>query len=561
MRLINVQDLKFEEFFEGQIPPYAILSHTWAEEELSFDEWQRRKDVKKKKGYSKIMKACEFAGNLHEVRYIWIDTVCIDKRSSAELMEAINSMYNWYHNSKICIVYLADVDSRHPEPSDHPDYPSSSRSHESCKPLILAKDIEEQFLNSRWFKRGWTLQELLAPQARLYLSKDWKIIGTHERLIGLLSKASGVAEAHLRDSNWREVADVSLKMSWASERKTTRVEDMAYCLMGIFNINMSLIYGEGDGAFRRLQLKIIKKSDDNSIFAWDRKSCSKVFAPSPEYFSRQPSPMRNQAGHRRRSPYEMTNSGLRITLKVFQTAHARILVGVLGYKLPGTGGLSDGRFCLVLQRKDEEDWYMVIGSMVVETLGNSGFDVARLMEKTLYLTDGGVQGQAAPHSLSLHEQDRRKQFFLLHAWNSRPCAASLMRPRGGIWWATTSDGSGMVPLRNTSHSSGMQIQVLRLVKTEGNVREEAWFAVLCDGDSNWSAYTLPHHKELVASDEDIITRILSGNYDELQVRKLSAHTGWASQGRYIGVQLQSGQPHFASPDYAIVVCMIGPPKP
>ena len=177
--------------------------------------------------------------------YIWVDTCCIDKSSSAELSEAINSMYKWYQNAEKCYAYLADV------PTGADLWPKQS-----------------SFRRSRWFTRGWTLQELIAPSNLIFYSAEWLYLGTRYVLSSLLTEITGVDYTILAGARGIENASIAKKMSWASNRVTTRVEDIAYCLMGLFAVNMPMLYGEGDRAFIRLQEEIIKNSDDQSLFAW-----------------------------------------------------------------------------------------------------------------------------------------------------------------------------------------------------------------------------------------------------------------------------------------------------
>jgi hypothetical protein len=107
MRLLNTSSLELEEFWDNDIPLYAILSHTWEKDEVSFQDIQGG-TAKNKAGYAKILASCNQATR-SRLEYIWIDTCCIDKSSSAELTEAINSMYRWYKNAYVCGEYLSDV--------------------------------------------------------------------------------------------------------------------------------------------------------------------------------------------------------------------------------------------------------------------------------------------------------------------------------------------------------------------------------------------------------------------------------------------------------------------
>lgn len=232
MRLLNTESKRLEEF-DANPPDYAILSHCWFKEEVSFQDMSRS-DVEKMKGYAKLSAACNMAHHLG-YPYLWMDTCCIDKSSSAELSEAINSMYSWYKSAGLCIAYLNDVDG----------------------------DIK----GSRWFKRGWTLQELIAPEDVIFADRNWDIVGMKSSLASLLANITGIDEDVLLTGNI-EGLSIAKRMSWAANRDTTRREDRAYSLMGIFGVNMPPIYGEGDKAFIRLQEEIMKKSNDQSIFTW-----------------------------------------------------------------------------------------------------------------------------------------------------------------------------------------------------------------------------------------------------------------------------------------------------
>ena len=256
MRLLNTSNLKLYEFYDAEILDYAILSHTWTKREVSL---QMLGDPKSKvlPGYSKIKRCCELA--LSEGwKYAWIDTCCIDKTSSADLSEAINAMYGWYEKSQVCYVYLADV---------------------------TATTFDEVFRFSRWFFRGWTLQELLAPRTVVFYGRNWEELGTKWSLRDEISRATGITYHQMID---HKRVNVATKMSWAALRETTRIEDTAYSLLGLFDINMPLLYGEGSKAFMRLQHEILQaQENDESIFAWTdakRYHCG-LLAPSPAAFA------------------------------------------------------------------------------------------------------------------------------------------------------------------------------------------------------------------------------------------------------------------------------------
>ncbi len=237
--------LAFEEFFNTSSPPYAILSHTWglAKEELTLSDIES-KHLPRGVGYEKLQGCCRQAEK-DGLEYVWIDTCCIDKDKLSELSEAINSMFQFYRDADICYAYLSDV--------PHGDNPG---------------DVGSQFPSSRWFKRGWTLQELLAPSKVRFFNSRWEPLGTKSDLYSLISDITRIPSRILLGVESMHDATVAQRMSWAADRVTTRAEDKAYCLLGIFGVMMPLIYGERDEAFGRLQIEIVKKAWDDSIFAW-----------------------------------------------------------------------------------------------------------------------------------------------------------------------------------------------------------------------------------------------------------------------------------------------------
>jgi hypothetical protein len=243
------------------------------------------------------------------VNYCWVDTCCIDKSNSTELSEAINSMFMWYEKAKVCYVYLADV-------GKHDSY-----------------DKRGEISRSRWFTRGWTLQELLAPRRVEFYDANWEALGTRSSLADIISDLTGidveVLDHDLYNFNPNEKS-IAARMSWASNRQTTRVEDMAYCLLGIFGVNMPLLYGEGEKAFVRLQEEILKISLDLSILAWDfrnkdigtdfsedfERENTSILAPHPRYFAN--SDKVERIPRNIYGPFSMTNLGLEITLPIFK---------------------------------------------------------------------------------------------------------------------------------------------------------------------------------------------------------------------------------------------------
>jgi hypothetical protein len=293
MRLLNTSNFQLEEFPENQTPAYAILSHTWGKEEVLFADMQRG-NTEGMAGYDKIRYSCAQAA-ADGLQYVWVDTCCIDRSSSAELSEAINSMYPWYQKAYRCYAYLADV---------HGD--------------VDPQDKNSAFAKSRWFTRGWTLQELIAPSDLVLYSTDWVEIGSKTVLCNTLSEITGIDVDILEGFKDLKSESVAKRMSWASARVTTRAEDMAYCLMGLFNVNMPMLYGEGNKAFIRLQEKIMKYSDDHSLFAWTAPSIHPelfhgLLADSPNDFANSGDIVPYHDGGPR-TPFSLSNKGLCIDL-------------------------------------------------------------------------------------------------------------------------------------------------------------------------------------------------------------------------------------------------------
>lgn len=272
IRLLHTTRLAFQDFWDDPSTiRYAVLSHRWGEDEVSLQDFEARlRSGNYSLGMAKILKCCELADN-RGFRLLWVDTCCIDKTNNTELSEAINSMWNWYANSWECFVYLSDV-SRIRRDHDMSHFIGFRNN-------ILSTVSFSMFRQSSWFTRGWTLQELLAPRNVTFCDTDWNIFGTKLGLSFELSQITGIRQRYLRGTEPLLTASIAMRMSWASNRSTTKKEDMAYCLLGLFDVNMPLLYGEGEKAFMRLQLEIIKKSPDESIFAWKYDVTTQVFSP------------------------------------------------------------------------------------------------------------------------------------------------------------------------------------------------------------------------------------------------------------------------------------------
>jgi len=347
MRLLNTVAFELEEFFDSNTPRYAILSHTWGNEEISFLEMQNRDEaIRHKAGFQKIVDFCALAKG-HGFFYGWADTCCIDKRNSAELSEAINSMYRYYYNAAECLVYLEDVPSK-------------------IKGALGDEGQLTAIKSSRWFTRGWTLQELIAPQTRYYFAGDWspiELLGSMNRVV---ANVTGIDEQVLENREMLSNFSVAQRMCWASRRHTTRSEDIAYGLMGLFNVNMPVLYGEGAiKAFRRLQNEIMQTSFDQTIVAWRANSeSSGLLATSPADFCNTP-----QLGPWHPwnlSPLVMTSVGLSTRLRIMEGTKD----GVSSRSSSGTQ-----RFLAALQCdiKVGNSWKVLM--VYVESVGNARFFV------------------------------------------------------------------------------------------------------------------------------------------------------------------------------------------
>ena len=403
-------------------PEYAILSHRWSDGEVSFKEIQDpTRDVEEKQGYKKVEQFCNKAKE-NKIRYAWVDTCCIDKDSSAELSQSINSMFEWYKDARECYVYLADVsdqsdselrkelkelelekerleqkkeDELDKEVEDELDEEvedewdeeveeeeldnereevnenleklgrelenlktkkemlkrllknrASSRRSGEISPKNYQVDLEK----SEWFTRSWTLQELIAPRKITFYDRNWNPIGSKEDHCKLISRITRINPEFLRlnktpggEDFERDIrtASISARMSWASGRETTREEDVAYSLLGIFGVSMPALYGEGGHqAFIRLQEEIIKKSDDQTILAWSRDlkedlslEFSGALASKPADFAGCghfiPDELEDGWG-----PFTMTNQGLQIELPLIPfpgiSTNQKVVGAILG---------------------------------------------------------------------------------------------------------------------------------------------------------------------------------------------------------------------------------------
>lgn len=270
MRLLRTRTLDLEAFYDpGTRPRYAVLSHTWEPgRHLTYSDLAADPEhALSGTGSELVRRACDVAQKLgHE--YLWVECICVDGSSTAEVSEAVNSSFRWYQEASACLVYLADL------PSEYPDDETSWR---EC----------------RWWTRAWTLPELLAPPTVRFYDEDWNFRGTKTSppILDIISHITHISEHVLRDGSLIRRTSVAKRMSWAATRKARRVEDMAYSLLGIFGVHMQTVYGEGTESFKRLQDEILKDTRDMSLLAWEAQPDDKrlfrgLFASSPKEFVR-----------------------------------------------------------------------------------------------------------------------------------------------------------------------------------------------------------------------------------------------------------------------------------
>jgi hypothetical protein len=319
MRLLNTRSYELSRLFvPNEVPDYVILSHRWSDksdEEVTFTDMKvdpianPESGLRSKEGFQKIRGACEQACR-DGYSWIWIDNCCIDKSSSAELQETINSMWRYYAESNICYVHMADVNSTDP-------------------------DCDRMFARSQWFERCWTLQELIAPLRVEFYARNWAFLGTkfekHKEIVNITS----INKKVLLHTGRMDSFSTAEKMSWAAHREATREEDEAYSLLGLFDVNMPLLYGEGPRkAFVRLQEAVYKNTADQSIFLFSR-TCDTdwhpLLADSPTRFCDKP--ICNLCALQR-APRELArfrNADILTTPSRFTQAHAQIMTTVTRY--------------------------------------------------------------------------------------------------------------------------------------------------------------------------------------------------------------------------------------
>lgn len=255
MRLLNATTFELRDFRQrASCPQYAILSHRWFQEEITFNSFSAsdlRDECLRTPQLDKIRGTCRIA-NEEKLEWVWIDSCCINKDSSEELNRSINSMFNWYREAAMCYTYLSDVLA-----SDQ-------------KSITFKRSDSDK--ESEWFERGWTLQELLAPRAMKFFDKEWMPMGTRAQLAREIASVTGIEAQILDGSEAFRSASLATRLSWQARRKTTEEEDMVYSLLGLLGVSLVPTYGEGKQAFMRLQQELLKTYRDESIFAWKARA-------------------------------------------------------------------------------------------------------------------------------------------------------------------------------------------------------------------------------------------------------------------------------------------------
>ncbi|KAI4601982.1 hypothetical protein KJ359_010848 [Pestalotiopsis sp. 9143b] len=259
---------------KDSIPAYSVLSHTWLldnDQEISFQDLTTGEPINKPAGYAKIQ-FCAAQASKDGLEYFWVDTCCIDRTSSSELEEAITCMFSWYRDAAQCYVYLEDV-------------PANREPGSSLSQTQRLDDWETGFRRARWFSRGWTLQELLAPKNVMFFSAEQALLGNKGSLESMIHEITGIPHDALRG---KRLAEFSLdeRLSWAAKRQTRRKEDRAYCLLGILEIYIPRMYGMGDSAYDLLLDEIKKKNatDERQEYLLSRVPVFKI--PERNFFSK-----------------------------------------------------------------------------------------------------------------------------------------------------------------------------------------------------------------------------------------------------------------------------------
>ena len=473
MRLINVKTSKLEEFLDYDAPRYAILSHTWGDdcEELTVRDVEEGKINKPGVGSVKFQGSCRQAEK-DGLGYVWIDTCCIDKTNLVELSEAINSMFRWYQQAFFCYAYLSDVPDHD---SDKPQKPGS------------------KFCTSRWFGRGWTLQELLAPKQMRFYNSAWGYIGTKGTLRTVITKITGIPGQILLGITELHSASVAQRMSWAAGRDTKRKEDLAYCLLGIFGVTMPMIYGEGgEQAFFRLQDQIMKITRDDSLLAWGLTSTKELPIGDPGQVT---------AGKAlATAPLDFANSGHIVCREQSSTSLSSLDIsgGNLRLYLSLLTTSADSRAIGLLKCGPEHDSRLVVGIPLTKTAPGASDEYVRPVgwHAVLQPRTSSVDSPRLVHirndSQSNKSADATRQYWLYDAFGDINLDLVDVSPRS-CWdqeqamivsTTTPSDGATYRILARFRHNEGEFPDFVMLLefKQQGASIEPQCHVMICGRD-------------------------------------------------------------------------------
>ncbi|KAK4495709.1 hypothetical protein PRZ48_012977 [Zasmidium cellare] len=465
MWLLNAKTLALEYVTGPHDIKYAILSHTWGEDEVTFQEVRDGKG-KKKRGYQKIINICRQALKDGFDR-VWVDTCCINKESSAELTESINSMWRWYCDASLCYAYLEDVSEAYVELSDnnHPKFAPTAINGK----VPANVDGHDALSRSRWFTRGWTLQELIAPAKVVFYNHLWLRLGVKDTLLRTLWHITKIDPAVLTHRKYLSGIVAARKMSWAAHRATTRLEDRAYSLLGVFGVNMPLLYGEGENAFIRLQEEIIKTSTDHSIFTWGTldplsirdDELDLLFARSPRDFSHCSKMVRWATG-RIDNEFRLTNRGITFeSLPTFEDDEEGAFA-VLSCRYEDDFG---GVLALRLSSGDEDFPMHEIG--LKQLRGKDDFWVDGTSLDRLVLYDGSREAQVCSRRITLlrHRPVLDQATLNFDRFDTKPRAPKIWLVNA----ASTREGFYVVeahPKELWNHASGVMCPPLETVQPE-----------------------------------------------------------------------------------------------
>lgn len=262
MRLLHTKELRLVADSDAEYkadPRYAIVSHRWLADEVDFHNLHRLEcSDESSLAVKKVKGACRQASK-DGFTWIWIDSACICKTDAVELGRSINSMFKWYRKAETCYTYLSDVIL-----ADTPQPDSST--FRRRQDFAGRSNVESEA--SEWFTRGWTLQELLASNDMQFFDRDWNLMGSKQQLAHTIAEITGINSGFLTGKLDFRAACIAVKMSWMAHRQTTEEVDRAYSMLGIFDVSMDIMYGEGKKAFTRLQKLLLSTYVDESLFAW-----------------------------------------------------------------------------------------------------------------------------------------------------------------------------------------------------------------------------------------------------------------------------------------------------